>query len=83
MNTDPAAGRAVDLNAKFDFRLFAYGSLQEFVCDLGSCTDAGRDRVPPARSCDCSRGLLSIGHHRAATGVPCIVRARAASITRY
>ena len=34
MNTDPADGRAVDLNAKFHFRLFAYGSLQEFVCVL-------------------------------------------------
>jgi hypothetical protein len=31
MNTDPADGCAVDLNAKFHFRLFAYGSLQEFV----------------------------------------------------
>jgi hypothetical protein len=31
MNTDPADGRVVDLNSKFHFRLFAYGSLQEFV----------------------------------------------------
>ena len=34
VNTDPADGRAVHLNAKFHFRLFAYGSLQEFVCVL-------------------------------------------------
>jgi hypothetical protein len=30
-NTDPADGCAVDLNAKFHFRLFAYGSVQEFL----------------------------------------------------
>ena len=34
VNTDPADGRAVNLNTKFHFRLFAYGSLQEFVCVL-------------------------------------------------
>src|SRR5213596_2724016 len=31
VNTDPADGRAVHLDTKFRFRLFAYGSLQEFV----------------------------------------------------
>jgi hypothetical protein len=31
MNTDPADGRALNLNAKFHFRLFGYRSLQEFV----------------------------------------------------
>src|SRR5262245_46342129 len=31
MNTDPADGCAVNLNAKFHFRLFVYGPLQEFV----------------------------------------------------
>ena len=49
---------------------------------LGSCTDAGKDRVPPARSCDCSRALPAIQHHPVATGEWCIARARAASITR-
>jgi hypothetical protein len=34
VNTDPANGRAVYLDAKFYCRLFAYGSLQEFVCVL-------------------------------------------------
>jgi hypothetical protein len=31
VNTDPADGSAPNLNAKFHFRLFAYGQLQEFV----------------------------------------------------
>jgi hypothetical protein len=31
MNTDPADGRALNLDAKFHFRLFGYRSLQEFV----------------------------------------------------
>jgi hypothetical protein len=31
VNTDPADGGAVNLNAKFHCRLFTYGSLQEFV----------------------------------------------------
>ena len=31
MNTDSADSRALNLNAKFHFRLFAYGSLQELV----------------------------------------------------
>jgi hypothetical protein len=31
VNTDPADGSAPNLNAKFQSRLFAYGSLQEFV----------------------------------------------------
>jgi hypothetical protein len=31
VNTNPADSRALNLNAKFHFRLFAYGSLQEFV----------------------------------------------------
>src|SRR5262249_17307069 len=31
MNTNPADGRALNLNAKFHFRLFGYRSLQEFV----------------------------------------------------
>jgi hypothetical protein len=35
VNTDPADGCAVNLNAKFHFRLFAYGSLQEFVATSG------------------------------------------------
>jgi hypothetical protein len=34
VNTDPTYGCALDLNAKFHYRLFAYGSLQEFVCVL-------------------------------------------------
>jgi hypothetical protein len=32
--TDPADGRALNLNAKFHFRLFGHRSLQEFVCVL-------------------------------------------------
>ena len=31
VNTNPADGCALNLNAKFHCRLFAYGSLQEFV----------------------------------------------------
>jgi hypothetical protein len=31
VNTNPADGRVLNLNAKFHFRLFAYGSVQEFV----------------------------------------------------
>ena len=31
VNTDSADGRAVHLDTKFHFRLFAYGPLQEFV----------------------------------------------------
>src|SRR5882672_819917 len=50
---------------------------------LGSCTDAGKDRVPQARLCDCSRALPAIRHHSAATGESCTVRARAASITLF
>ena len=34
VNTDRADGRAVHLDTKLHFRLFAYGSLQEFVCVL-------------------------------------------------
>src|SRR5437762_8238778 len=31
VNTDPSDGRALNFDAKFHFRLFAYGLLQEFV----------------------------------------------------
>jgi hypothetical protein len=31
VNTNPADSRTLNLDAKFHFRLFAYGSLQEFV----------------------------------------------------
>jgi hypothetical protein len=31
VNTNPADGNALNLDAKFHCRLFAYGSLQEFV----------------------------------------------------
>ena len=31
VNTDPAGGRALNLDANFHFRLFGYRSLQEFV----------------------------------------------------
>jgi hypothetical protein len=34
VNTNPAAGCALNLDAKFHYRLFAYGALQEFVCVL-------------------------------------------------
>jgi len=89
VNTNPADGCALNLYAKFHFRLLAYGSLQEFVRVLNrvrmreEIADAGRDRVPPARSCDCSRALPAIQHRPVATGEWCIARARAASISRY
>jgi hypothetical protein len=31
VNTDAADGRALNLNAKFHFRLSVYGAVQEFV----------------------------------------------------
>jgi hypothetical protein len=31
VNTNPSDGRTINLNAKFHFRLFTHGSLQEFV----------------------------------------------------
>jgi hypothetical protein len=34
VNTDPADSLALNLDAKFHCRLFAYGSLQKFVCVL-------------------------------------------------
>src|SRR5205814_3088246 len=73
VNTDPADGRTLNLNAKF------HAGCSAIVRCKNSCASwivygCGKRSRTASQICDCSRGLLPIGHHRAATGVPCIVR---------
>ena len=48
VNTNPADSRALNLNAKFHFRLFAYGSLEEFVRVLNRYGCGKRSRTATA-----------------------------------
>jgi len=78
VNTDRADGRAVPSRYKTSFpavRLWLAGRIR---VRLGSCTD--RESIVYSQILRLFAWLAIDWYHRAATGVPCIVRARAGSI---
>src|SRR5438067_10655441 len=55
VNTDPSDGRALNFKRKIEFPAVRLWLAAGIRARLGSCMEAGKDRVALARLCDCSR----------------------------